>query len=406
MLPIMATYHKRLTNKFLEKNIKAPKGQDEYYDKTFPGFAVRIGISGRKSFTLMYRYGGKAKRLTLGRYPKDSLADAKDKARNALNEVEKGNDPALIKKAVKEKRLTFKQLSDQYIERHAKRHKRTWRGDQSIIENKLNKWHERNADSITRQDVISVFENLVDHDKPVMANRTLALIRYLFKWGTEKGLISVSPVVNIKREPERERDRVLSDDEIKSLWAAFGVMGYPFGDCFKLLLILGQRRGETAGMEKPNVNLKDALWTLPARVTKSKRSHECPLSDLAIEIIQGMPDIEGDYFLTTTGRSPISGFSVAKAELDKLSKVTDWRLHDLRRTVGTNLARLGIADSTISRVLNHEEGGVTRIYKRYSYLPEKREALDMWAERLKGIISGEETDKVAQLHSIKDADSG
>lgn len=181
-----------------------------------------------------------------------------------------------------------------------------------------------------------------------------------------------------------ERDRVLTDMEIKAVWNAAEEMGYPFGTLVQMLLVTGQRREEVAQMRWEQIT--NDTWTLPRTQTKADRAHEVPLSSLAMTILAGIPRFTGPYVFTTTGGTkPVSGYSKAKVRLDAKSGVHGWCIHDLRRTCGTGLARLGIPLVTISRVLNHAEGGVTRIYARHSYLPEKREALEMWGEKVRAL---------------------
>jgi integrase len=165
-----------------------------------------------------------------------------------------------------------------------------------------------------------------------------------------------------------------------------------------MLLVTAQRRNEVAMMRWADIDLDAGVWTLPREIVKANRSHEVPLSSLAMSIIKALPEIDDLVF--SSGRKsgrPISGFSRAKAHIDKLSGVKDWRLHDLRRSAGSNMARMGVAPFTISRVLNHAEGGVTRIYARHGYLDEKRDALDRWSRRLQDTVTSS-SDNVVELH--------
>lgn len=377
---------RKLTDTLVERVKPPPTGRAEYFDTVLPSFALRVTDKGSKSWVVMYRLPGNptVKRKTLGKYPVRKLKEARNLAREFLQ------DPAAFLKAEREEAiasdaLTFRKLADQYLERYAKRHKRTWASDSRILDRDFGTWMERSAADITRQDVVAAVELIIDRGAGYQANRSLATVRKVFNWAVAKGLLETTPVIKVAREPEKERERVLTDDEIAQLWPVWGSLAYPFGSLFKLLLVTGQRRGEVAGMEWSHLNLETAVWTLPE--TKSGRTHECPLSPMALAIIEALPRFESPYVFTTR-RAPVSGFSKVKARIDEASGVTNWRIHDLRRTCGTGMARLGIADSTISRVFNHKEGGVTKIYKRYGYLAEKRTALDTWAERLQDIVEG------------------
>ena len=195
---------------------------------------------------------------------------------------------------------------------------------------------------------------------------------------------------------------MLTDDEIKALWLAWDQMAYPFGDLSKMLLMTGQRRSEVARMRWSDVDFDLKVWTIPGEVTKSGRSHDVPLSKLALEVLEALPHFTGDHIFTTTaGAKPVSGYSRAKSRAEELSGVTEWRLHDCRRTVGTRMTQCGIQIFVVGRVLNHAPRsavGITSVYDRYSYEPEKRRALEVWAAKLEGLIRPV-PDKVVDLHS-------
>ena len=143
-------------------------------------------------------------------------------------------------------------------------------------------------------------------------------------------------------------------------------------------------------MRWADIDLEAGVWTLPRELTKAGRSHEVPLSPLALSILETVPRFAGPHvFTSTSGQRPVSGFSRMKRRVDALASVENWRLHDLRRTAGTNMAKLGVPVFVISRVMNHAEGGVTKIYARASYLNEKRHALETWAAKLESLVSPE-----------------
>jgi integrase len=254
--------------------------------------------------------------------------------------------------------------------------------------------------------VIELLDAVADEGKPIAANRTLAAIRKLFNWSLQRGLIEATPVALVEMPgKETRRERTLSADEIRSLWPCFDALGHPFGPFFKMALATGQRRDEVAGMRWQDIDDAERTWTLPSEMTKAGRVHVVPLSPLAIEILaetkttaiclgtgQGEGSALGTYVFTTRRDRPISGYSKAKARLDKavveahvedrLPALELWTIHDLRRTVGTGLGKLGISRFIIARVLNHADSTVTGIYDRYEYLDEKRHALDAWREYL------------------------
>lgn len=246
---------------------------------------------------------------------------------------------------------------------------------------------------IGRGDVVLLMDKLVDR-APVMANLTLATLRKMMRWHVERGTIPASPAEGISAPTrERQRERNLTDGEVRWFWQATGEDGYPFGMLFRMLLVTAQRRDEVSLAAWSEFDLEKPFWTIPREKTKGARAHEVPLSPLAMELIDGLLG-KGPLLFTTAkaGDRPVSGFSKAKERLSSRMEeiagtpIPPWRLHDLRRTAGTGMAASSVPASTISRVLNHAEGGVTKIYNRFSYADEKREALGRWAARLKQIV--------------------
>ena len=250
---------------------------------------------------------------------------------------------------------------------HADKKRRGWETKQ-IIERELTpQWGTRHISEITRHDVRVAVNRIIDRGSPRAANRLLSTIKTLFRWAADEDYIAESPATDIKPPGEEiDRDRVLQDAEIFTLWAAWDRLGYPFGSLMQLLLTTGQRLSEVRHMRCSDIDKNEKLWTLPRELTKADRSHEVPLSALALEILDALPRFVGDYVFTTTGgERPVAGISKAKKRAEKFvtelaeekpedfSDVTNWRLHDLRRSCGTNIARLGIATSTISRIFNH-----------------------------------------------------
>lgn len=264
---------------------------------------------------------------------------------------------------------------------------------------------------------------MVDRGSPINANRLLAVLRRMFNWCIERGLVERSPCEKLKAPAaEQARDRVLSDDEIRAAWQAFEGVGWPFGRIAQLLLLTGARRDEIAGARWSEIELEAKTWTIAKERSKNGVAHEIPLSDAAIRIIKGLPRIggKGDGFVfTTTTRAPVSGWSRAKAHVDKsipaiLQAGADladlpvapahWTFHDLRRTAASGMAGMGIAPYVVEAVLNHKSGtikGVAAVYNRYSYATEKRAALDAWARRLEAIVSGLGASNVVEFAKVK-----
>ncbi len=398
----MSTYRKSLTIKSIEA-IKPPTvtgQQDEYYDTNQTGFSLRVGTSGKKVFYQRYRVGKKQGRMKIGTYPTEkSLKEAREEGSDYLKQASKGNDPALEVRRRRSVNLLFKDLAEMYIEEYAKPNKRTWKEDEQKLDKKFSEWNDRDAYTITRDDVLDRIEYIKQNHGPIAANRNAALIKKLFKWARQKRHIPDNPATDIPKEKENVRDRTLTDSEIPDFWQACDTKGYPFGPCFQLMLLTGRREGSVSKMEWPDINFKTKEWHVRAEIDKKGKPHVVPLPDLAIDLLQNIHDnyrIENsDLVFTTTGKTPISGFSRAKAEINTLSKVKEWVLQDLRRTCRTNLPRLGVSPFIAKLTIGHKIPGIDQVYDRYSYMPEKREALDMWAELINGLLKDDESKVVA-----------
>ena len=381
---------KKLTSLFVER-VKPPlAGRVEYADTVLRGFALRVTENGRKSWSYMYRFNGRLRRLTLGRYPTVDLAGAREKVRNAQQMIDRNEDPAEANQQRKElQKNLFGDVVKEFIERYAKPNTRTWESTERLFELHTSKWDQRSIVTIKRADIIQLIDDLTDNKTSYVARHVFAALRKFFNWAAERGIVDASPCAYISPPGKVvSRERVLTEDEIKRVWAACNKLAFPFGHLIKMLLLTGQRKDEVTKMRWQDIDLPNKVWTIPREIVKADRAHEVPLSDLALQLLENMPRFNGEYIFTTTGGlKAVSGHSKAKSRVDIMSEVSKWRLHDLRRTAATNMAKLGVPVPTISRVLNHAQGGVTSIYNRHSYLPEKTEALEKWAKRLEELNS-------------------
>jgi integrase len=192
--------------------------------------------------------------------------------------------------------------------------------------------------------------------------------------------------------PERSRDRVLSDPELRAVWLAADEFGGSFGALVKLLMLTGQRRDEVAGMLWAEIDTEARLWSLARERVKNDSSHDVPLSKPAIEILEALPRIGSRFVLTTNGKSPSSNYGKNKRRLDALlpSDLSPWRLHDIRRSAASGMARIGIQLPVIEKILNHKSGsfaGIVSVYQKHTFSDEKRDALESWGAYLSRLIS-------------------
>jgi integrase len=440
---------KALTVKRIENALARPVRQ-EIPDGLLVGLYLVVQPSGAKSFAVRYRYAGQPRKLTLGAFPAITLEAARDIGGKALRAAAEGRDPATEKQAAKGdakkaaaeesrgKRDLFENVAREFIERHAMKNTResSWRetarifgfkpdpnnaGKLLIVEPQEGKpptvlqlWNGRKVQDITKRDVIALLDTVRDR-APVMANRNLAAVRKLFNWCLARDVIKVSPCTLIEPPaPERSRDRILSDDELRLVWNATDSDASPFGPLVKLLMLTGQRLAEVGGMQWDELDLENKLWTLPAERVKNGERHEVPLSDAALEILAALPRIKTTkgFVFTTTRDAAVSGFSRAKDSLDAAIEASltkgakppeHWTFHDLRRTMASGMARLGIQLPVIEKVLNHSSGsfrGIVGVYQRHSYADEKRQALDAWASFVESTVSGKRPANVVALRGV------
>jgi len=276
-----------------------------------------------------------------------------------------GIGPELRKK--REEKGTFGAVAKSFMQDYAKNH-RTRDEMQRIIDRYLAEWHERQISEITRGEIKELLR-VKARTAPIMANRIKALVSKIFTWALKEEIIEASPALSLDppggSEKDRERTRTLSADEIRLVWNSFDKLGYPWGPLFKMLIITGQRCGEVGGMKWSEIT--DDGWHVPNERAKSGRGHLIPLSSLAREILDEVPEIGELVFRTRLG-----SWSWAKERVD--AKIPHWRLHDLRRTFATQLRSLGVDRVVVSKLLNHAEAGVTKIYDRYAADPEKAHA--------------------------------
>ncbi len=417
------------------KKLALPNKRREIADGRIAGLYLVLQPSGAKSWAVRYRAFGIPKKLTIGPYPTIDLATARKRAQEALGDVAGGKDPAAVKQASRAAAKAeheaevdrVERVIELFVERYAKPNTKDWREtERMLVKEVARRWAGRRLSHIARAHVHEMLDEIVDSGRPIRANRVFAQFRKLCRWAVGRGIIDRSPCEGLTApSPETKRDRVLDDAEIRLVWAALGSIDWPFGPVGKLLLLTGARRDEVASMRWSEIDLAARTWTLPGSRTKNKQPHEIPLSDAAVGIIEALPRIEGKSGLvfSVTGRTPVSGFSRAKLSIDRaileimrdeaeahgddpaeMKGPAHWTIHDLRRTVATNLQKLGVRLEVTEAVLGHVSGsraGVVGIYQRHTWADEKRAALDAWARKLEAIVSGEAPSNIIDLANAK-----
>jgi integrase len=360
------------------RNLPCPlKGQKTYTDATVPGFGCRVSQGGTRSFVV--QYGVNRQLVTIGRYPIISLADARTEAKRILAEKVLGKHrPEAIRydAALKLFLLAVQQ----------KNKPRTYADYTRVLNKHFNFGKTRLAD-ISSADINRKLDRLVL--TPSEHGHALNTIKIFFNWALRKRYVDHSPCRGMQAAKGRARSRVLTDAELAAVWKTAVQTGYPFGDICRLLILTGARRGEIAHLQWSYVN-GDTI-TLPPAIVKNNREHTFPIGAMAREILDGLPSTESPYlFPAARGERVFKGWAKCKARLDTLSGVHDWVLHDLRRTMSTKMAEMGIAPHVIERLINHVSGGtlspIAAVYNRATYMPEMRHAVTAWEKRIVGIL--------------------
>lgn len=412
-----------LTAAAVEK-LKPPKtGQADHFDAGYPGLALRISYGGSKTWTFHYRIDGKQRRMRLGTLTTMTLAEARDAWRDARAKVEQGVDPSPPDADTASPQSapvvhTVRSVGLDFIERYCRPRNRTANEVDKMFKNHLYPaLGNRPIEDVTRKDILQFVDGVEKTVPGAGANRILANVRRMFGWAAEKGFIEATPVTNVPAPAkETSRDRVLSDNEVIAFLRAAEKAGDPFGPLIRLLLLTAQRRDEVAAAKWSEIDLKEGLWALPADRVKNGRGHVLPLSRQALALIEALPSRGNSEFLFPArfarvkgaAPRPVSGFGRTKERLDGLMLVQlqkmaeergaatdditlpDWRLHDLRRTAASGMARLGTPIHVTEKVLNHVSGvvsGVAAVYNRHSYRDEMRTALQAWANSLDALTS-------------------
>ena len=388
--------------------------------------------SGKRSWVLRFRRpDGRSAKLTLGIVHTGEETEGKPviggpltlaAARKLAAEVDldraSGKDPAAEHRAAKRQRRTeavdqaansFATCARRFIKEHAAVRTRKWKvtarflglePDGALIPHGLaERWRAKPVATIDGHCIHDLIQEVRRHGVPGLQRRregttegqARSMHSYLskfFSWLCAQRLITVNPCTGLARpQPNKSRKRVLSNDEIRIFWRACDQLGGPFTEAYKVMLLTGARPQEVVGM--PPEEVKDSMWELPGNRTKNGLDHMVPLAPLVREIIAGAMKPRTPYVFTCNGRTRLGGFSAVKRRLDALMPdVPAWQLRDLRRTCATGMAELGIAPHIVEACLNHVSGAkasVAGIYNRAAYLPERKAALERWADHVVGL---------------------
>ena len=377
------------------------------------GLSIRVMPTGSKSWVFRYMIDGRARRMTLGAYPTLSLSEVRELHAKAMQDIERGIDPSIKQMEAKAERKTAPTFTDLIKELWSMelKHQKSGVERKRLLEKDIvPDWGKRKVVDIKRRDIVLLLDRVRER-APITANRLHGALSRLFNFAAERGIIEDSPCTRIKKPPEKGRSRVLTDSEIKLLWKALDIDNteidiYRISKlALKMVLLTGQRPGEVCGMAWNEIDNED-FWNIPAERMKGKEPNRVPLTNMALNVIEQARLYSGEksfvFASSHKSDSPVSTQALAKAILrhrEEMGFKERFTPHDLRRTLRTRLAELGIDDVVAERVLGHKLQGIMAIYNRHGYDNEKRQALERWENKLRQIIgiAESETSKIIEM---------
>jgi integrase len=388
----------KLTAQTAERLTLQPGEADRiWFDDAVPGFGLRIRETGSRSWIFQYKIGKQTRRLVIGQVSAIKLGRAREIASEYHAKVKLRHDPAAERRLQAQRAShTFGALVTRYLEQQrSELRPGSYRELARHLEKHCASLHPLPVDAVDQRTVAERLTTIAKNSGPVTANRVRASMSAMFAWGMREGLVLANPVANTNKREEKPRERVLVDSELRAIWQAVGDGQY--GTIVKLLMLTGQRANEIAGLRWTELDFDRGVISLPGSRTKNGRPHELPMSAQVRTLLSEQSQVEGRDLVFGKGAGPFSGFSRCKEALETdIAEQTGrslapWVLHDLRRSVATGMADIGIQPHVIEAVLNHvsgHKGGIAGIYNRAQYSAEKAQALARWDEHLQEVVAG------------------
>jgi integrase len=411
----------KLTQAFIDK-AKAERGSERtiHWDKGLPGFGLMVTAKGHKSFVFQYRVGTTSRRLkldgeflrheatregaatavTVAKSGAFTLADARQEAKAVQGAASRGRDPLTeLRKVRTADSNTLKAIAEDYLSRETQKLRSIDQRKSTFERLIYPRLGSRPIETIKRSEIVKLLDKVEEENGPVASQHTLAVLRRFFNWHAARDDDFLNPIVKgmARINPkERERDRILTDPEIRAAWRAAGDSGTAYGHLLRVIMLTATRLRETAWAARGEVQSGGAELLIPASRHKSKREFLLPLSGLAQAEIAKVPVIGRKWIFTTNGTAPISGFSKFKAAFDKAmlaelrkenpkAELPDWTTHDLRRTARSIMSRAGVDPDHAERAIGHVISGIRGTYDRHEFVEEKRAAFEALATHI-GLI--------------------
>ncbi|MCG2590386.1 tyrosine-type recombinase/integrase [Rhodohalobacter sulfatireducens] len=404
----METEKKQLNHKRL-KFYPKPDKRVTLTDHEVGGLSVRIYPSGNKAFYYRYRWNDSVIDYKVGDYPDTSLSDAREEARELKGKVQDGLNPMAEKKARKQAPdvITVRDLIEDFKRDYLPKKKASTQSSYKSRINKIEKkFGKKSIEELTRRDVKRWLKK-VAKKHPVNANRIQAIFSKIYSYAVKEDYTNNHPIKGLDKVGGKEKNRELNytHDDIRNLWNAFETQREPMQSVLKMLLLTGQRLGETSRMKWRDIDQHNALWIIPKTETKGGETHIVPLTEMAIELLENVHQITGkkDYVFASPKKenSPLAFFGNVTDRIRPIAELPDFKIHDLRHIVITGMISLGVDMVHVGKAVSHKglakEYAITNRYSHYEFLDEKRKALERWNFHLKEILEGETETKFFKI---------
>lgn len=384
-------------NESFIRSYPTPEKTTEIYDSKINGLAVRIFPTGTKSFVYRYKWGNRSKRYTIGQFPKLSLTRARELAKDLYAKIRLGIDPILEKKEriEEQKSPSFRRLKKEYIAKHLSTVRESTSNEfERIINKELTSLNSLQLNQITKSRVLKILDKKAyAEEHPTQANQIKIVLSSMYSFALKRDLVDANLMSSISTYAtgESKRHRYYSESEISEIWNQIELMPSPTKHTFQILFLLGQRKSETLKMKWDDIDSSNQIWIIPPHLAKNKQEHHIPIPKAAFKIINSL-NKKSQYVFQSPVKDgcPIQSIKRQTKKVKDGSEIKDFRVHDIRRTMATYLAKLGTDRTVIGKILNHKglsgDNSVTAIYDRYNYEAEKRRAIQNWEDCLMKII--------------------